>query len=185
MRSLDRLNAWIARAHDIGVVALDTETTSLDPMQATLCGFSLAVAPNEACYVPLGHREAATAAAAACSRGDARARSDSGSATRSPRSSRCWKTRACSRSAQNLKFDWQIFALRGIEIAPYDDTMLMSYVLDAGRGGHGLDALAQRYFDHAAIDLNELITAPARSRITFDCVADRARPPNTPPRTPT
>ena len=48
---------WIARAHDLGVVAVDTETTSLDPMQAHLCGFSLAVAPNEACYVPLGHRE--------------------------------------------------------------------------------------------------------------------------------
>ena len=56
---------------------------------------------------------------------------------------------------QNVKFDWQMFALRGIEIAPYDDTMLMSYVLDAGRSGHGLDALSQRYFDHATIDFNE------------------------------
>ena len=53
VRSLDRLNAWIERARDIGVVAIDTETNSLDPMQAMLCGFSLALAPNEACYVPL------------------------------------------------------------------------------------------------------------------------------------
>src|SRR4029077_90328 len=57
VRSLDRLNAWITGARDLGVVALDTETTSIDPMQATLCGFSLAVAPNEACYVPLAHRK--------------------------------------------------------------------------------------------------------------------------------
>ena len=57
VRTLDRLNAWIARAQDIGMVAIDTETTSLDPMQATLCGFSLALAPNEACYVPLAHRQ--------------------------------------------------------------------------------------------------------------------------------
>ena len=57
MRTLDRLKAWIARATDLGVVAVDTETTSLDPMTAHLCGFSLAVAPNEACYVPIGHRD--------------------------------------------------------------------------------------------------------------------------------
>ena len=57
MRTLDRLKAWIARARDIGFVALDTQTNSLDPMQAELCGFSLALAPNEACYVPLSHRQ--------------------------------------------------------------------------------------------------------------------------------
>ena len=57
MRTLARLKEWIARAHEAGVVAIDTETTSLDAMQAGLCGFSLAVAPNEACYVPLAHRE--------------------------------------------------------------------------------------------------------------------------------
>ncbi len=57
VRTLERLKEWIARAHETGVVAVDTETTSLDAMQAGLCGFSLAVAPNEACYVPLGHRD--------------------------------------------------------------------------------------------------------------------------------
>ncbi len=57
VRTLPRLKEWIARAHETGVVAVDTETTSLDPMQAHLCGFSLAVAPNEACYVPIGHKK--------------------------------------------------------------------------------------------------------------------------------
>ena len=56
--SLERLAHWIARAHDTGVLALKTETASLDPMQTTLCGIALAVAPNEAAYLPLGHRDA-------------------------------------------------------------------------------------------------------------------------------
>ena len=71
---------------------------------------------------------------------------------------------------QNTKFDWQIFALRGIDAGPYDDTMLLSYVLDAGRSGHGLDALAERYFDHKTIDLNE-VAGTGKARVPFDCVA--------------
>src|SRR5450631_3125348 len=61
VRTLPRLKEWIARAHELGVVAVDTETTSLDPMTAQLCGFSLALGPNEACYVPLGHVEGGSA----------------------------------------------------------------------------------------------------------------------------
>src|SRR5262249_56148081 len=71
---------------------------------------------------------------------------------------------------QNLKFDLQVFGLRGIELEPYDDTMLMCYVVDAGRGGHDLAALAQRYFGHVTIDVNAL-TGSGKSRLTFDCVA--------------
>ena len=77
VRTLDRLKAWIARAHDLGVVAIDTETTSLDPMQATLCGFSLALAPNEACYVPLAHRQGGDGGSGGLFAGRDRARSDS------------------------------------------------------------------------------------------------------------
>src|SRR5262249_56071631 len=71
---------------------------------------------------------------------------------------------------QDIKFDLQMFALRGIEVAPYDDVMLMSYVLDAGRGGHALPALSQRYFDHATIDYSQL-TGSGKSKLAFDCVA--------------
>jgi DNA polymerase-1 len=70
----------------------------------------------------------------------------------------------------DLKFDLQIFAQRGIEVAPFDDTMLISYVLDAGRADHGLGPLAQRYLDHATIDYSEL-TGSGKSKLTFDCVA--------------
>src|SRR5581483_11687124 len=70
---------------------------------------------------------------------------------------------------QNLKFDWQVFALRGVEIASYDDTMLMSYCVDAGRSDHGLDPLARRYFDHETIDFNE-VTKVGKGKLTFDNV---------------
>ena len=85
---------------------------------------------------------------------------------------------------QNLKFDWQVFAVRGVAIASYDDTMLMSYVVDAGRSDHGLDPLAQRYFNHQTIDFNEVDQdrQDARSRST---ASTSTRRPTMPPRTPT
>ena len=110
-----------------------------------LCGFSLAVAPNEACYVPLAHRKGG-------GRGSVRRRSRA--ATRLPRRDALAAIKplledpGVLKIGQNLKFDMQIFALRGIALAPHDDTMLMSYVLDAGRSDHGLEPLSQRYFAH-------------------------------------
>ena len=140
--TLERLRHWLARAVDAGVVAVDTETTGLDPMQAELCGFSLALRPNEACYVPLIHRQGGdgtglfpgevvpnqmTAAEAL--------------AALKP----LLEDRGVLKVGQNLKFDWQVLARHGIEIASYDDTMLMSYVARRrpqgarhGRDGRGL-----------------------------------------------
>jgi DNA polymerase-1 len=167
VRSLDRLKAWIERARDQGFVAIDTETTSLDPMQAALCGFSLALAANEACYVPLSHRQG----------GDGSGGLFQGEIAPDQIPERAaldalkplLEDTGVLKIGQNLKFDWQIFAVRGIEIASYDDTMLMSYVVDAGRSDHGLDPLAQRYFNHRTIDFNE-VTKAGKTRMTFDCV---------------
>ena len=167
VRSLDRLHAWIARARDLGTLAIDTETTNLDPMQAELCGFSLALAPNEACYVPLSHRQG----------GDGGGGLFQGEVAPDQIAERAaldalkplLEDRGVLKIGQNLKFDWQIFAVRGIDIAPYDDTLLMSYVVDAGRSDHGLDPLAQRYFNHKTIDFNE-VTKAGKTRMTFDCV---------------
>ena len=167
VRSLDRLKAWIARAREQGFVAIDTETSSLDPMQAQLCGFSLALAPNEACYVPLSHRQGGDGngglfqGAIAPDQIAERAALDAMKAL--------LEDTGVLKIGQNLKFDWQIFAVRGIEIASYDDTMLMSYVVDAGRSDHGLDPLARRYFDHQTIDFNE-VTKAGKTKVTFDCV---------------
>jgi DNA polymerase-1 len=167
VRSLDRLKAWIERARDQGFIAIDTETTSLDPMQAALCGFSLALAPNEACYVPLSHRQG----------GDGSSGLFQGEVAPDQIPERAaldvmkplLEDKGVLKIGQNLKFDFQIFAVRGIEIASYDDTLLMSYVVDAGRSDHGLDPLAQRYFNHRTIDFNE-VTKAGKTRMTFDCV---------------
>jgi DNA polymerase-1 len=172
VRSLERLRAWIERARETGFLAIDTQTSSLDPMQAELCGFALAVAPNEACYVPLGHRQGGEGNATLF-RGDVvpdQISEDAALEALKP----LLADPGVLKIGEDFKFDSQVFALRGIEVTPYDDIMLMSYVVDAGRADHGLGGLAQSYFDHAAIDLNELIKA-GKTRITFDCVAvDRA-----------
>ena len=156
MRSLDRLQAWIERARENGFVAIDTQTTSPDPMQAELCGFALAVGPNEACYVPLGHRQGGEGGNGTLFRGDVVPdQIPEGDALEALKP--LLTDPGVLKIGEDFKFDWQVFARRGIEIAPYDDTQLMSYVVDAGRADHGLGGLAQSYFDHAAIDLNEVI----------------------------
>jgi DNA polymerase-1 len=171
VRTLDRLKAWALRAKDIGIVAVDTETNSLDPMVAELCGFSLAVADNEACYVPLCHKEGGA---------------QGGNDLFAPEAKLCpdqipektaleiirpvLEDPGILKVGQNLKFDWQIFARRGIDIHPYDDTMLMSYVLDAGRGNHGMDDLAEKWLGHQTIHF-EHVAGTGKSKVTFDCVS--------------
>jgi DNA polymerase I len=171
VRTVERLKTWIARAHATGVVAVDTETTSLDPMQAHLCGFSLAVAPNEACYVPIGHREGGSA---------------NGSDLFAPEATFCadqipeaqalallkplLEDRGVLKVGQNIKFDWLVFAQRGILTESYDDTMLISYVLDAGKGSHGMDDLAKRWLNHDTIHFQH-VAGSGKSQVTFDCVS--------------
>ena len=170
VRTLKRLKEWIVRAYDLGVVAVDTETTSLDPMTAHLCGFSLAVAPNEACYVPIGHRDGGPAG---------------GSDLFAPESKLCpdqipeadalgalrkmLEDKSILKVAQNMKYDWLIFAQRNIFIDGYDDTMLISYVLDAGKGGHGMDDLAKRWLNHDTIEFGH-VAGTGKAQVTFDCV---------------
>jgi DNA polymerase-1 len=168
VRHLDRLNAWIARARDLGRIAVDTQTTSLDPMQATLCGISLALAPNEACYVPLSHRQGGEGGNGSLFVGDIAPDQLAERAVLDALKP-LLEDRGVLKIGQNFKFDWQIFALRGIEVTPYDDITLMSYVVDAGRSGHSLEQLSQRYLDHQTIDANAL-TGSGKSRLTFDRV---------------
>ena len=171
IRSAEQLNAWIARAREIGLVAIDVAAASLDPMQAELCGVALAVAPNEACYVPLGHRQGGEGAG--LFRGDVAPDQISENVALDALKP-LFEDMGVLKIGHDLKFAWQMFALRGVEIAAYDDTILMSYALDAGRASHALDSVAERTFNHAALDINELIKA-GKTRITFDAVGiDRA-----------
>ncbi len=167
VRDLARLKAWITRAIDVGQVSINTQTNSLDPMQAGLCGFSLAMTPNEACYVPVAHRNS----------GEGQGLFDAGLAEHQIAEKDAIEAikplledPGVLKIGHNLKFDWQIFAQRGVDTAPYDDTLLMSYVVDAGRADHSVSSLTHRYFGHTVIDFNE-ITKSGKTRVTFDCIS--------------
>jgi DNA polymerase I len=173
VRSIERLNTFIERARDAGAVAVDVVAANPDPMRAELCGFSLAVAPNEACYVPLSHRQGGEGGEAGLFGGDLVPDQISEPAALKALAPLLTDF-GVLKVGHDLKFAWHMFALRGIDVAAHDDTMLMSYALDAGRNNHGLVSLAEHTFNHAALDLNELIKA-GKSRIAFDAVGiDRA-----------
>ena len=159
-----RLDHWIARAYEVGYVCVDTETTSLDPMQAGLCGVSLAVAPNEACYIPCGHRAAEGLDLAGAAKIEQLPEKDV-----IRRLKPLLEDEGVLKIAQNLKYDFLIFAQRGIRAAPFDDTMLMSYVLEAGLHGHGMDELSELHLSHKPIAFTE-VTGKGKEKIGFDCV---------------
>ncbi|WP_051231915.1 DNA polymerase I [Kaistia adipata] len=164
IRSEERLLDFVARATERGVVAVDTETTSLDPMQAELVGVSLAIAPNEACYIPLAHRgEGDGLFTEGLVEGQLEIRA--ALAILKP----LLEDRSVLKVAQNLKYDWLVLARYGIETAPFDDTMLISYVLDAGRGAHGMDPLSEKWLGHTPIAYDD-VTGKGKARITFDRV---------------
>jgi DNA polymerase-1 len=162
------LDRWIARAREVGHVCIDTETTGLDPMTAGLCGVSLAVAPGEACYVPCGHRKGDGldfAAAEDLVQMDA--------ADVLARLKPLLEDPSILKIAQNLKYDFLIFQQRGIRVAPYDDTMLISYVLDGGLHGHGMDELSELHLSHTPISFAE-VAGKGKDKVTFDCVPIKA-----------
>ena len=139
-RDLDR---WIARAHDTGIVCVDTETTSLDAMTANLCGISLAVAPGEACYVPCGHRRGDGLSLDLSPDQDGKdAILQMTEADVLARLKPLLEDDSVLKVGQNLKYDALMFLQRGIRLHPIDDTMLMSYVLEGGLHGHGMDELS-------------------------------------------
>ena len=166
--SLEQLDAWITRARELGAIAIDIQASSIDPMQAALCGFSLALTANEACYVPLAHRKRGDGGDGSLFAGDiapGQIEERAALAAMQP----LLEDPEVLKVGCDLKFGLQMFAVRGSDLTPYDDIMLMSYALDAGRSSHALTSLAQRYFDHAMVDDN-VLTGSGKARITFDCV---------------
>jgi DNA polymerase I len=164
IRDVATLKAWCDEAIETGVVAFDTETDSLDVMQANMVGFSLALAPGKACYVPLLHRSG---------QGDLLGGGLIDGQIKLDEALKILKPMlehpAVLKIGQNVKFDWHMFNLLGITVAPYDDTMLMSYALDAGVGGHGMDALSEVFLGHKPISYKGL-TGSGKGKITFDQV---------------
>jgi DNA polymerase-1 len=155
----DALDRWIAAAYAEGLVAVDTETDMLDAVSCQLVGISLATGPNKACYIPVGH---------------------GGTDMFAERPEQLDKALVIAKLkplleddsilkiGQNLKYDLTVLRRHGIEIAPYDDTIVMSFDLDAGQSlaGHGMDEAAKTHLNHICISFKEVV-GTGKSQISF------------------
>jgi DNA polymerase-1 len=171
VRTLADLEAWIARVHDVGHVAIDAKATSIDPMQAEMCGIALALGPNDACYIPLSHKQSGDGAGlfAAGLAPDQIKASDALDALKP-----LLESAGLLKIGFNIKFNAVMFAQHGITTHNHDDVQLMSYALDAGRNSHGLDALSESRLGHAVLSHGE-VTGSGKNKLSFDQVAiDRA-----------
>ena len=165
VRDLDALKGWIDRARVTGHVAIDTETTGLNEMTADLVGVSLCIEPGHACYVPLAHRAPGDDLFSDDALTEGQIPLDDALAALKP----LLADPAVLKIGQNLKYDAKILKRHGLDMAPIDDTMLMSYALHGGLHGHGMDTLADRYLDHRPIPIKDLIGS-GKGQITFDRV---------------
>ncbi|HEY7852459.1 MAG TPA: DNA polymerase I, partial [Caulobacteraceae bacterium] len=165
VRDLATLDAWIARATALGTAAFDTETDALSSANAGLVGVSLAVAPGEACYIPLGHEES-----------DGLALESSADLTQIPlgeaiaRLKPMFEDPAVLKVAQNAKYDLAVLSRYGVRVAPIEDTMLISYVLEAGLHGHGMDELSALWLGHQPIAF-KTVAGTGKAQKSFKHVA--------------
>ncbi|MFT6933357.1 MAG: DNA polymerase-1 [Paracoccaceae bacterium] len=172
VRDMATLKAWIAKAYAVGYIAVDTETTSLNEMRAALVGISLATEAGSACYIPLMHRAG----------GDDLFGSDQLAPDQLNLNAVLDALRpmledpSILKIGQNMKYDAKIFARNGVQVAPIDDTMLLSYALHGGLHNHGMNALSDLYLAHEPIPIKSLLGG-GKSAITFDLVPiDEASP---------
>ncbi len=159
------LSEWIEAAYKTGILAIDTETTGLTPAKAKLVGISISSNIGEGAYIPLGHEQATDLFGAAS--GDDIPQMDKGEclALLKP----LLEDPSVMKIGHNMKYDWQMFAKEGITIAPCDDTMLISYVLDGASHSHSMDNLSIMYCDHTPIKFEE-VAGKGKTRVTFDKV---------------
>ncbi|WP_426166712.1 DNA polymerase I [Sandarakinorhabdus sp. DWP1-3-1] len=157
--TLDRLDWWIAEATRLGAVALDTETTGIDQCRADLIGISLATGAGRACYIPLRHQSGEGLLAERVPQLD--------EAEVIARLNPLFADPAVLKIGQNLKYDLIVLRRHGVPVlAPYDDTMLLSYALDAGRWNHGMDDLSTRHLGHTPIAFKD-VTGGAKGKWDF------------------
>ena len=152
--------------HDVGHFAIEAKANSIDPMQAEICGIALALRPNDACYVPLTHKQSGDGAGlfAAGLAPDQIRTADALDALRP-----LLESAGILKIGFNIKFNAVMFAQHGITLRNHDDAQLMSYALDAGRNAHGLDALAETWLGHATMTHGEL-TGSGKAKLSFDQV---------------
>jgi len=172
VQTVEALQSWIDKALHQGLVAVDTETTSLDQTRAELVGISLCLQPGTACYIPLGH--VAPGAATSMDLLE-QGRVESERPQQIPLQPALDMLRSVLadpsvlKVGHNIKYDMVILARYGLPVSSVDDTMLLSYVLEGGKHGHGMDDLAGLYLGHTTIKYKE-VTGTGKSQITFDHV---------------
>ncbi|MDX7953380.1 DNA polymerase I [Lichenihabitans sp. Uapishka_5] len=165
--TLEALDAVLAEAAMTGVLAVDTETTSLDARNAAIVGIALATAPGAACYIPIGHlsNEAEGGLFGEGALLPDQLPLDIVLARLKP----VLEGRGILKVAQNMKYDWLVFKTHGVEVQGFDDTMLLSYALDAGMNSldfNRLDALSKQHLNHTPIAFKDL-TGSGKSFIGF------------------
>ncbi len=155
-----QLAAWIAQAYAEGIVAVDTETDRLDSMESGLVGISLSTGPGRACYIPLAHRSTDDMF------GEVPPQLPLDAAIRLLRP--LLADDSILKIGHNLKYDLNVLARVGLEVTPIDDSMVMSFDLDAGKslGGHGMDEAASVHLQHTCISFKE-VTGTGKKQISF------------------
>ncbi|MBT4891172.1 MAG: DNA polymerase I, partial [Rhodospirillales bacterium] len=175
VQDIAALQGWVDKIYQHGSVTIDTETTSLDSMQAELVGVSLSCVPGEACYIPLAHRKAEVQASLFGDlEGDDASSDDQIEQIPLSDAIALLKPMLADPSilkiGQNIKYDMQVLSRYDVTMESIDDTMMLSYVLDVGLGSHGMDAMALRHLDMETIKFKEVVGS-GKSQITFDLVA--------------
>ncbi len=155
------LQDWIAKAHERGLVAVDTETDSLNACRANLVGVSLSTAAGNGCYIPLGH------GAGDLATDDSQVGKQMPIAKAIKLLKPLLEDPAVMKIGQNLKYDCVVLARYGVAVSPFDDTMLMSYALDCGKGQHNMDELAKRHLDYQTIKFADIAGTGKKAK-TFD-----------------
>ncbi len=159
IENLEQIDNWITEAEELGEVAVDTETNSLDPHQADLVGVSLSSKIGKACYIPIGHKSNK------CIEKDLVLK----------KLKPLLEDPSIKKIGQNIKFDFIVFFKHGINMTSMEDTMLMSYVLDAGKNRHNMDTLSEIHLNHKTISFKDLV-GTGKKEINFSEVdVERAK----------
>ena len=151
IKTIDEIDYWIKKAEEKGEIAIDTETSSLDPQTADLIGISLCIEAGEACYIPIGHKKNVSLSLEKVIKKIKILLEDS----------------SIKKIGQNIKFDYIVLHHHGINMTSMEDTMLMSYTLDAGKNRHNMDTLSEIHLNHKTISYKDIVGS-GKKQISFN-----------------
>ncbi|MBN8521583.1 MAG: DNA polymerase I [Alphaproteobacteria bacterium] len=164
INTVETLSEWVKKSFESGRLAIDTETTHLTPARAKLVGISLSYAPGQAAYIPIGHVQVRDLLGS-----DAPIIPQLSLETVLSHLKPLLESPSVLKIGQNIKYDWQMFKQNGINISPYDDTMLLSYTLDGTSHSNGMDELSRLFLQHTPIPYED-VAGKGKSMVTFDQV---------------